>query len=378
LEFESDNRTDEQHVSRKKEKSMTTQQTIDQAKTEAFVGKVLADTAGLAVTAMSSIGDRLGLFKSLAEQGPATSAELADRAHINERYAREWLGAMACAGYLAYDPLSQRFTLPLEHVPVLAQEGGPVFFGGVQEEMVGLVGPINQLMQAFRSGDGVPMEAYDPSVWEGLTRFTSSWFENLLVPVWLPAMPEVQAKLERGALVADVGCGHGKALIKLAQTYPQSRYVGYDNFAPSIQQATANAQAAGVADRVRFQHLDVSEGLPEQYDVINTFDVVHDAVNPRRLLRAIHNALRPNGRYVCLEINSSDKLEENIGLLGAFFYSVSVLYCMTSSLAHHGEGLGTVGLPESKMRELCTEAGFSSVRRVPMENPFNILYEVIL
>ncbi len=357
---------------------MTTQQTIDQAKTEAFVGKVLADTAGLAVTAMSSIGDRLGLFKSLAEQGPATSAELADRAHINERYAREWLGAMACAGYLAYDPLSQRFTLPLEHVPVLAQEGGPVFFGGVQEEMVGLVGPINQLMQAFRSGDGVPMEAYDPSVWEGLTRFTSSWFENLLVPVWLPAMPEVQAKLERGALVADVGCGHGKALIKLAQTYPQSRYVGYDNFAPSIQQAAANAQAAGVADRVRFQHLDVSEGLPEQYDVINTFDVVHDAVNPRRLLRAIHNALRPNGRYVCLEINSSDKLEENIGLLGAFFYSVSVLYCMTSSLAHHGEGLGTVGLPESKMRELCTEAGFSSVRRVPMENPFNILYEVIL
>ena len=356
---------------------MTTQQTIDQAKTEAFVGKVLADTAGLAVTAMSSIGDRLGLFKSLAEQGPATSAELADRAHINERYAREWLGALACAGYLAYDPLSQRFTLPLEHVPVLAQEGGPVFFGGVQEEMVGLVGPINQLMQAFRSGDGVPMEAYDPSVWEGLTRFTSSWFENLLVPVWLPAMPEVQAKLERGALVADVGCGHGKALIKLAQTYPQSRYVGYDNFAPSIQQATANAQAAGVADRVRFQHLDVSEGLPEQYDVINTFDVVHDAVNPRRLLRAIHNALRPNGRYVCLEINSSDKLEENIGLLGAFFYSVSVLYCMTSSLAHHGEGLGTVGLPESKMRELCTEAGFSSVRRVPMENPFNILYEVI-
>jgi len=355
---------------------MTTQQTIDQAKADAFVGKVLADTAALAVTVLSSIGDRLGLFKNLAQQGPATSEELAARAQVNERYAREWLSAMASAGYLEYDPLSHHFTLPPEHVPVLAQEGGPVFFGGVQEELVGLAGPVNQLMQAFRSGGGVPMEAYDPSTWEGVTRFTSGWFENLLVPVWLPAMPEVQAKLEHGALVADVGCGQGKALIKLAQTYPQSRYVGYDNFAPSIQQATANAHSAGVTDRVRFQQLDVSTGLPEQYDVITTFDVVHDAVNPRGLLRAIREGLRPDGRYVCLEINSSDKLEENIGLLGAFFYSVSVLYCMTSSLAHHGEGLGTVGLPETKIRELCAEAGFSHVRRVPLENPFNILYEI--
>jgi 2-polyprenyl-3-methyl-5-hydroxy-6-metoxy-1,4-benzoquinol methylase len=355
---------------------MTTQQTIDQAKADAFVGKVLGDTAALAVTVLSSIGDRLGLYKNLAEQGPAISEELAERAHVNERYAREWLSAMACAGYLEYDPASRRFTLPPEHVPVLAQEGGPVFFGGVQEEMVGLSGPINQLMQAFRDGSGVPMEAYDPSAWEGISRFTSGWFENLLVPVWLPAMPDVLAKLEDGAIVADVGCGQGKALIKLAQTFPRSRFVGYDSFAPFIQQATSNAQAAGVADRVRFEHRDVSEGLPEQYDVITTFDVVHDAVNPRGLLRAIRNALRPGGRYVCLEINSSDKLEENIGLLGAFFYSCSVLYCMTTSLAHHGEGLGTTGIPESKMRELSAEAGFSDVRRVPMDNPFNILYEV--
>src|SRR5690348_6738389 len=260
---------------------MTTQQTIDQAKADAFVGKVLADTPALAVTVMSSIGDRLGLFKNLAQQGQATSEELAQRAHINERYAREWMGAMASAGYLEYDPASRRFTLPPEYVPVLAQEGGPVYFGGVQEEIVGLAGPVNQLMQAFRNGGGFPMEAYDPSTWEGITRFTSGWFENLLVPVWLPAMPEVQAKLERGALVADVGCGHGKALIKLAQTFPQSRYGGFDSFAPSIQPATANAQAAGVAERVRFELRDASEGLPERYDVITTFDVVHDAVNPR-------------------------------------------------------------------------------------------------
>jgi SAM-dependent methyltransferase len=362
---------------REKEKNMTTQQTIDQAKTEAFVGKVLADSTGLAVTVMASIGDHLGLFKELA-QGPATGAQLASRAHVNERYSLEWLGAMASAGYLEYDPHTQHFTLPLAHAPVLAQEGGPFFLGGLHEHLMGLVGPIKQVMHAFRYGGGVPYSAYDYSTWEGLDRITNAGFENELVPVWLPAMPEVQAKLERGALVADVGCGHGRALIKLAQTYPQSRYVGYDVFAPFVVKATSNAQAAGVADHVRFQHLDVSEGLPESYDIITTFDVVHDAISPRKLLRAIRDGLRPNGRYVCLEANCSDKLEENAGTLGAIFYSISVLYCMTTSLAEHGEGLGTMGLPETTLRELCAEVGWSSVRRVPIENPFSILYEVTL
>jgi SAM-dependent methyltransferase len=354
---------------------MTVQQRIDQAKTEAFLQKTMADVVSAMVTVMASIGDRLGLFKALAE-APATSAELAERAHINERYAREWLSEMASAGYLAYDPASQRFTLPPEHAPVLAQEGGPFFFGGAYQLLIAEIGPFNQLLQAFRQGGGVPMEAYGPDTWEGQARFSGGFFEHLLVPIWLPAMPEVQAKLERGALVADVGCGQGRALIKLAQSYPQSRFVGYDLFAPSVARATANAQAAGVADRVRFEHLDVSEGLPEQYDIITTFDVVHDAVNPRRLLRAIREGLRPDGRYVCMEINSSDKLEENVGLVGSLFYGVSVLYCMTTSLADHGEGLGTLGLPETTLRELCAEVGFSHVQRVPIEVPFNTLYEI--
>ena len=176
--------------------------------------------------------------------------------------------------------------------------------------------------------------------------------------------------------VADIGCGHGKALIKLAQAYPRSRYVGYDGFAPSIERATANAQAAGVTERVRFEQRDVSQGLPEQYDVITTFDVVHDAVNPRGLLRAIREGLRPDGHYVCVEFNGSDKLEENAGLIGSLFYGVSVLYCMTTSLAHHGEGLGTLGLPEPKMRELAAESGFGEVKRFPTEVPFKALYEM--
>jgi SAM-dependent methyltransferase len=355
---------------------MTTQQAIDIAKVQAFMGKVMADNASAVATVMAGIGDRLGLFKEVA-RGSATSAELAEHAHINERYAREWLNEMASAGYLEYDPTSERFTLPLEHVPVLAQEGGPFFLGGGLELLMGEIGTYNQLLQAFQHGGGVPMEAYDPSTWEGMERFTAGMYEHLLVPMYLSAMPDVQAKLERGAVVADIGCGHGRALIKLAQTYPRSRYVGYDTFAPSIAKATENAEAAGVADRVRFEHMDVSQGLPEQCDVITTFDVVHDSVNPKGLLRAIREGLRPDGRYVCVEFNGSDKLEENAGLVGSFFYGVSVLYCMTTSLANHGEGLGTLGLPEPKMRELAAEAGFGDVRRFPTEVPFKALYEIL-
>jgi SAM-dependent methyltransferase len=356
---------------------MSTQSPIDRKKLGAFLGKVLGDTSGMLVTVMAAVGDRLGLFKQLA-QGPATSTQLAARANIHERYAREWLYMMASAGYVTYDPASDLFTLPPEHIPVLAQEGSPLFYGGVHQMLMGLVKPIDQLVQAFQYGGGVPPSAFDETVWQGMERLTMGQFDQLLIQSWLPAMPEVQAKLERGCQVADVGCGQGWALIKLAQSYPHSRYVGYDVFEPAITRANTNAQTEGVADRVQFRCLDASAGLPEQYDVITTFDVVHDAVNPRQLLRAIRQALRPDGRYVCLEINSADKPEENVGPRSSFIYGLSLLYCMTISLHGQGEGLGTAGLPEAKLREFCKEVGFNSVRRVPIDLPFNILYEIVL
>jgi 2-polyprenyl-3-methyl-5-hydroxy-6-metoxy-1,4-benzoquinol methylase len=222
----------------------------------------------------------------------------------------------------------------------------------------------------------VPQSAYDAHFWDGAERFSMGSVENLLTQHWIPAMPDVQAKLERGALVADVGCGRGLALIKMAQRFPKSRYVGYDVFQPSVDRATANAKAAGVADQVSFHQLDASAGLPEQYDVITTFDVVHDAADPRGLLRSIRAALHPGGIFVCVEINCSNQLEENAGPLGAMFHGFSVLYCMTTSLANGGVGLGTLGLHEPKMRESCEEVGFRNVRCVPIENPFNKLYEV--
>ena len=349
--------------------------TIDPARQEEFVGKVVEQISGTMTTLLAAIGDRLGLFKNLAEQGPATSTELASRTKLNERYLREWLGGMATAGYVNYDGTTKRFTPPVEHASVLAQESGPFFVGGIYQMLPAELGVFDQVVSAFRGGGGVSQSQYSDMMWDGLERFTSTWFENLLLQQWIPAMPGVKALLERGCDVADVGCGRGRALIKLAQAFPRSRYVGYDNFGPTVARATANAREAGVSDRVRFEERDVSKGLPGQFDVITTFDVVHDAVDPLQLLQSIRRALRAGGIYVCLDINCSGKLEENANPLGAMFHGVSVFYCMTTSLANHGAGLGTLGFHEAKVRELCKEAGFSSVRRVPLENPFNNLYE---
>lgn len=348
----------------------------DPGRSEAFVGRVLQDTSGASSTILAALGDRLGLFRALDAGGPATSPELAARAGIDERYAREWLAAMTSAGYLEHDPRSERFALPPEHAPALAQEGGPFFFGGVHQMLTGMVGPLPRLAQAFREGGGVPQSAYSHDMWEGLERFTQAWFDNLLLPVWIPAMPRVGAALARGADVADVGCGHGRALVALAGAYPASRFTGFDAFGPAIDRARALADEAGVADRVRFEVLDASAGLPAPYDVVTTFDVVHDAVDPAGLLRAVRASLRPGGTYVCVDINCSDRLEENAGPLGALFFGFSIFYCMTTSLAGGGAGLGTCGFSEAVVRRLCDEAGFGSVRRLPLENPFNNVYEI--
>jgi SAM-dependent methyltransferase len=360
----------------RKEIIMSLVATVDAARQEAFIGKVLEHTSGTMTTLLAVIGDRLGLVKDLAEYGPATARELAERTTLHERYLREWLGGMAAAGYVTYDATSGRFTLPPEHVAALAQEGGPFFFGGMYQMLPAFTDVLDRVTDAFRHGGGVAQSQYSEQLWDGLERFTGGWFQNLLLQLWIPAMPDVQTQLERGADVADVGCGRGRALIKLAQAFPRSRYVGYDVFGPTIARATANAKAAGVSDRVRFEERDVSTGLPMEFDIVTTFDVVHDAVDPLGLLTSIRRALRPNGIYICLDVNCSDKLEENAGPLGAMFHGFSVVYCMTTSLANGGVGLGTVGFHEPKVRELCGAAGFSNVRKVPVENPFNSLYEV--
>jgi 2-polyprenyl-3-methyl-5-hydroxy-6-metoxy-1,4-benzoquinol methylase len=349
---------------------------FDQSRADAFVGKVFGDTVGVATVALARIGDQLGLFKDLAAHGPSTAIDLARRTATQERYVGEWLGGMACAGYLDYDPESQMFSLPAEHAPVLAQEGGPAFFGGVQQELLACLGVIDRVTDAFIVGGGVPWADYPDSMYRGIERFTRGWFDNLLLQQWLPALPDVRAELERGMRVADVGCGAGYALIKLASAFPASRFTGYDTHSGSVDRATVSARDHGVAERVSFRQADVAHGLPTTYDLITTFDVVHDAADPLGMLRSIRQALGPDGTYLCLEINCADSVEQNLGPVGALFHGFSVLLCMTTSLASGGAGLGTLGLPESRLKALASAAGFSRFRRVPVEGAFNTLYEL--
>lgn len=347
---------------------------IDRRKAEEFTGRVLTDTAATTTTILAIIGDRLGLFKDLAANGPATSVQLAARTGTDERYVREWLGAMFAAGYVAYD--GEHFSLPPEHEPTLVQEPGPAFLGGVQQELMGCLRRFDQVVYAFRNGGGVALDEYPEEMWVGMERFTAQWHENMLVQDWIPRLPDVETKLRSGAHVADLGCGRGRAVIKLAQTFPDSTFVGYDVVESNIEQARKNAEEAGVAERVRFEALDAAEGLPERYDVITTFDMIHDAVDPLGTLKSIREALKPGGIYVCLDINCSDRLEDNVGPVASLLYGFSVMLCMTSSLAHGGEGLGTLGLHPKKLEELAKEAGFRTVRLVEMDNPFNNLYEL--
>ncbi|MFJ3977216.1 class I SAM-dependent methyltransferase [Streptomyces sp. NPDC090021] len=354
---------------------MAAPQEPDGAKVEAFMEKALGDLSGAMATALCALGDRLGLFQDLAAHGPARSQDLADRLDLRERYVREWLRGLTAVGYLT-EPEPGTFALPPEHVPALADESGPMFLGGVHQMLPGLWQPYEQLVEAFRTGGGVPQTAYPPSVWDGMSRFSGSWFESVMIDDWLSTFPHVVGKLERGSHVADVGCGAGRALTVLAKAFPRSRFTGFDVFPAQVERARANADRAGVADRVSFRVLDVAQGLPGRYDIVTTFDVIHDAADPRGLLAAIRAAVKDNGDYLMLEVNSRDRPEDNVGPVASLLYGFSVFYCMTTSLAGDGAALGTCGLPEETVRALCAEAGFTEVTRSPAEDPFNVLYDV--
>ncbi|HEY6378808.1 MAG TPA: class I SAM-dependent methyltransferase [Candidatus Dormibacteraeota bacterium] len=343
-------------------------------RTEAFLDLVLADMAGLAAAVMAAVGDRQGLVRALAEAGPMTADELGGLAGIHPRYAREWSCGMTAAGYLHHDAGSDRFSLPPEHIPVVAEEAGPRFVGGTLAMMVGMLGVIPRLEGAFRTGAGIPMEAYGEDVFRHGERDMAGVYRNRLVSEWIPAMPAVRERLEAGVSVADVGCGGGLAIVVLAKAFPRSRFVGYDVFPPNVGRATAAAADAGVGDRTRFVACDAAKGLAERHDLVFTFDVVHDATDPSALLHAIREALPSEGRYVILEPRSAEELDAHGRPIDVVRYLFSLLYCMSTSLATEGAALGTLGTPEGVMRRLCSEAGFRNFRAVPVGG-IHALYE---
>jgi 2-polyprenyl-3-methyl-5-hydroxy-6-metoxy-1,4-benzoquinol methylase len=232
-----------------------------------------------------------------------------------------------------------------------------------------------KLIDSFRTGKGLPQSEYPPEVFEAIERGSAPMYQHHLIRKWMPAMPDAVARLNAGGTALDVGCGSGRAVIALATAYPKAQVHGYDAHPGSVERARANAVAAGVGERVTFDVVDCTKLPAGQFDFITTFDVIHDSVDPIGLLKSIRNALKPDGTYLMLEMNVSNKPEENINPLGRMMYSASTLYCMTVSLAHGGAGLGAL-MGEPKARELAGEAGFTRFQRLPIKDAFSALYEI--
>ena len=266
---------------------------LDMEVVQGFAFEVFGDITAQQMGPLTTVGDRLGLWQTLAEIGPVTSTELAARAGLHERYAREWLAAMACHGYLKYDAETGRFRLPAEHAFVLSNTDSPLYLRSVFSMSEASWRHIDQLAEAFLHGGGIPQSEFGDRFWCGFERFTGASFKNFLNQDWIPAVPSVDAALRNGGSAADIGCGNGQALLTLARAYPQATLIGYDNYAPAIAAATANARAAGLDDTVRYAVRDVTEGIPGSYDLITLFDVVHDAPHPVQLLTAVARALKP-------------------------------------------------------------------------------------
>lgn len=349
---------------------------FDKEKAQRFLQQLMKDVAASFHSAMTYIGDRLGIFKAMAAAGPVTVEDLAQRTGLQERYLREWLGSMVAAQYINYDPKTARYALPPEHIAPLADEDSPVFlasmFAGLMPHLI--VAP--KVAEAFRTGGGVAQSEYPQELFAAMERMTAPMYKHYLTQQWLPVLPDVVSKLNSGGAALDVGCGSGLAAIKIAEAFPEARVFGFDRHTGSIERARANARAAGLGEnRVRFDVADCNQLPHSTFDFITTFEVVHDAVDPQALVASIRNALRPGGTYMMAEVNASSRVEDNISPMGRMLYSASTLYCMTTSLAEGGAGLGAA-MGEAKARELAENAGFRHFRRLPIDHPFAALYEL--
>jgi SAM-dependent methyltransferase len=346
---------------------------IDQKKLEEFMERAVGDVGSGLSAALAMIGDKLGLYKALAA-GPATPAELAARTHTTERYVREWLNNQAAGGYVTYDASSRTYSLTPEQALALADETSPVFLLGAFQVVAAAMRAEPRITNAFRTGAGLDWTEQDPILFEATERFFRPGYVANLTSAWIPALDGVEAKLERGASVADIGCGHGASTIVLARRYPRSTFVGFDYHARSIETARRRARDAGVADRVRFEVATAQDFPGRDYDLAACFDCLHDMADPVGAARHIRGALAQDGTWLLVEPFAHDRVEENLNPLGRVFYGASTVFCVPCSLAGHGPALGAQA-GEARLREIVVEGGgFSRFRRAA-ETPFNLVLE---
>lgn len=352
---------------------MTTQE-IDQQRSEAFAERMLGALNGAAVALMTSVGHRTGLFDAMAGLAPSTSGEIAAAAVLHERYVREWLGAMVTGGVVEYDPEDATYSLPAEHAAWLTRAAAPNNIAVTTQFIPVMASVEDGVVESFKHGGGVPYEEY-PRFHEVMAEESGQAVVTALKDLILPLVPGLVGRLEAGIDVLDLGCGSGRALNLLAREYPNSRFTGYDISEQALTRARAGARGL---DNVRFEVRDISDlGRTPGYDLVTTFDVIHDQARPAKVLAEIFEALRPDGVYLMQDIAASSHVQNNVGHpIGPWLYTISTTHCMTVSLAQGGEGLGTVW-GEEKAREMLAEAGFTNVEVKQLPHDFVNNYYIV-
>jgi SAM-dependent methyltransferase len=346
--------------------------TASEDKLHEFLHKAVCDLGAAASASMMLIGDRLGLYKALA-QGPATSAELAQRTGTNERYVREWLGNQAAGGYVEYDDASHRYSLNEEQRLCLADPDGPVDLPGAYFIVEAMFHALDRTQENFRTGKGMEWGEHHPCLFHGTERFFRAGYNANLLTSWLPALDGTVEKLERGGKAADVGCGHGASMILMAQAFPDTEFVGYDYHPGSIEVASKRARDAGV-ENARFEVADATSYHDRDFDLIAFFDCLHDMADPAGAARHARSAVRDDGVCMVVEPFAGDHVTDNFNPVGRVYYGASAQICVPVSLARNGPALGAQAGEARLRRVLVDQAGFTRFRRAT-ETPFNIVLE---
>jgi 2-polyprenyl-3-methyl-5-hydroxy-6-metoxy-1,4-benzoquinol methylase len=347
---------------------------IDEQKLNDFLAKVVSDVGSAMSAALVVLGDQLGLWRALARsEKPLTPGELAQRTETSERYIREWLNAMAAGGYVTYNKDTKTYRLEPEQAVALADSESPAFVPGLFQVTAAMWAAESKIAANFRSGAGLAWGHQHPCLFEGTERFFRSGYLGNLIQSWLPALDGVVPKLQKGAKVADVGCGVGASTIIMAKAYPKSTFVGFDSHAGSIEMARQRAKEAGVADRVTFEVAGATDFPGTNYDLVAHFDCFHDLEDPAGAAKHARAAVAPDGTWLLVEPFANDQPEDNHNPVGRVFYSASTMLCVPHSLSLGGPALGAQA-GEAKLRNMVLGGGWKVVKRATA-TPFNLVLE---
>jgi ubiquinone/menaquinone biosynthesis C-methylase UbiE len=347
---------------------------IDEGKLNEFLGRFVSDLGATVAAGNVVVGHRLGLFRALAE-GPATAEQLAARTETHPRYIAEWLRGQAAGGYLQYDAANDIYSMTEEQVFALANPDGGVYMPGAFLLALGALKANDQITAAFKSGDGMGWHEHDEDVFVGCEQFFRPGYVANLVPSWLPALDGVVEKLRAGATGADLGCGLGASTVLLGQAYPESRFTGSDYHERSIELARKRAADAGVADHVQFEVAPAAGFSGSDYDLITSFDCLHDMGDPLTAAKHVRSALAADGTWMVVEPAAADDVPGNLNPVGRVYYNFSTHLCVPSALSQPGGYALGAQAGEAAIRRIATDAGFTRFRRAA-ETPFNIVYEV--